>query len=85
MRARNAGKSPNQLKSVVNHLAFSIISANRRKPKTSGGTLGSLKNRKWPYNEPLEILAFWKFDIERRIFDNSLHFGWMSNNCLQNR
>ena len=40
------------------HLALQVNSANPEKPKTSGGTLGSLENRRWPVNEPCKILDF---------------------------
>ena len=42
-------------------LAFPNISAKPKKTKLSGPPLLLLKNRKWPYNEPLKILAFWRF------------------------
>ena len=60
---KTAGKSANQRDQEVIHLAFVNISANPEKPKTSGGTLGCLENRKSTVNEALKILAFWEIDI----------------------
>ena len=64
-----AGKSAAQRFSIESGRYFSIIRRKRLLCRSSGPPLGSANNRRSPKNEPLEILAFWRFAFEWRILD----------------